>query len=125
MSVAILPSSLLVVAGSGWRKAFSFFTGRGFLRAGVDISAYRAVAVLAPVNAPATPALLLSSDNGLIRLSTNQAVLTVSAAALIAWADPQAPFDCDFRLRIIDPADEIDRFVVQSDPYASRVRVLP
>ncbi|MDR3513794.1 MAG: hypothetical protein P4L73_19325 [Caulobacteraceae bacterium] len=123
MAISILRRPMLVVAGSGWRKAFNFWTGPASARAPADLAGCSVVATLAPANTPAPAVLTLSTDNGLITIQGNAVIIDVGITAATAWATPFAPAACDFRLRIIDPAADVDRYVILSDPASSRVKV--
>ena len=125
MALAILPTSLLIVIPSGWRKSFNFWTGPKAARIAYDITGCSAIAVLSPANLASPAPLILSTDNGLITVGGQTAEIDISGAVLEAWAGWAAPFDCDFRIRIIGLSGDVDLFAVQSDPYSSRIRVTP
>ena len=123
MAIGILRRPLPFIASSGFRESFNFLLGPKSLAIPADLTGCSAIATLVQANAPGAQVLIMSTGNGLITIAGNAVTIDVGIAAALAWASSWAPADCDFRLRVIDPSADVDRYVVQSDPASSRVKV--
>ncbi|HZR87906.1 MAG TPA: hypothetical protein VFB02_13940 [Bradyrhizobium sp.] len=126
MGIGILRKPLRIVASSGWSQSWNFWLGSPDAPTADDLSSCSASLTLTPVNVAGASPLTLTSGAGQITISGG--VLTVDASRTVleawaTWAQADTPTDCDFSLRIIDPAKDVDRYVLRSDPASSRAKV--
>ena len=120
MAVAFLPNPLMIIAGRGWVQTVQFTLGKGLAEAPDDLTGYLAEADFAQANVATPASFQLSVLAGSIAVAG--ALVTLSAPADVTAAWP--PGDYDFALRLYAPGDVADRWLLLSDPTASRLKII-
>jgi hypothetical protein len=120
MATGFLRRPIPIVAGAGWAETFNFWSGPQSARAPVDLTGYAAEVTLLLANVPGATPIVLSTAAGSIVITVNAVSLSVPRTTTVGWALG----DYDFVLRIWNPAETIDAYVVLSNAADSRAKVI-
>lgn len=116
MAVIVLkPPRQRVVAGSGYAEGFRFWLDAAMTQADA-LDGLSAQLTLTKVGLPAADPIVMDTT-GALSIAGNVVSVSESQTPTASWT----PGEYDFCLRVFDPAANVDRWVVVSDPLTRLV----
>lgn len=120
MSVVYLEKPILIVQGLGWVFPFRFWLGLPPDSTPDPLTGCKSVLTLGPIGSALAP-LEIDSDAGTMNVTPGVAQTLVGRALSATW--PLGNYE--LQLRVFNPLDVADRYVVQSHPNRSPVKIVP